>query len=239
MRHSRRRRRRRSDRWRDWADPRRSRSRPIDGAHARDPEASSIQRRVPPLDRLHRFFGGSPADVLVEREIGDQALQTRVLLLELAQAPELAHAEVRVALLPDVERRFAHPQLATDIADRGAALRLPQGKGDLLLRELRRFIVVPPGDRGGPPTRSYSRFNLSSISGRTSVTSREASGGDTHRSRAVNPKMGTPRGRSLAGPSVAAGEAVERLARGFGMSRQTCGSGPATPAAEDQRRRTD
>lgn len=75
--------------------------------------------------------------MLVECEIGDQALQARVLLLELPQAPEFAHPEVRVALLPDVERRLAHAELPTDIPDWGAALRLPQGLGDLLPRELR------------------------------------------------------------------------------------------------------
>src|SRR4029434_10778180 len=41
--------------------------------------------------------------VLVEREVGDQALQSRILVLELADAAHLVDAEVPVALLPDVE----------------------------------------------------------------------------------------------------------------------------------------
>jgi hypothetical protein len=42
--------------------------------------------------------------VLVEREVRDQALQPRILVLELADPPDLVDAEMPVALLPDVER---------------------------------------------------------------------------------------------------------------------------------------
>src|SRR5215472_4207083 len=58
--------------------------------------------------------------VLVEREIGDQALQPIVFVLELPQAAELTHA-----------------QLPADVPDRGTALGLAQGVGHLLLGEFR------------------------------------------------------------------------------------------------------
>jgi hypothetical protein len=70
--------------------------------------------------------------VLVEREVGDQALQPCVFVLELPQAAELAHAQVRVLLLPRVERRFTDAELPADIPDRRARLDLAQGIGDLL-----------------------------------------------------------------------------------------------------------
>src|SRR6516164_196958 len=75
--------------------------------------------------------------VLVEREIGDQMLQSGVFVLELPQAAELAHAQMRVLLLPDVERGLADPQLPAHVADRAATLGLAQRVGDLLLGEFR------------------------------------------------------------------------------------------------------
>lgn len=48
-------------------------------------------------------------------------------------------ASSAVALPPDVEFRLAHPHLPGDIAQRGAALRVPQGILDLLLRVCRRL----------------------------------------------------------------------------------------------------
>jgi len=67
--------------------------------------------------------------VLVEREVGDQALQSGVFVLELPQAAELAHAQVRVLLLPRVERGLADPQLPAHVADRYACLGLAEGIG--------------------------------------------------------------------------------------------------------------
>src|SRR5215467_1570567 len=75
--------------------------------------------------------------VLVECEIGDQTLQPIVFVLELPQAAELAHAQVRVLLLPGVEGGLTDPQLPADVPDRGAALGLAQGVGHLLLGEFR------------------------------------------------------------------------------------------------------
>ena len=41
--------------------------------------------------------------MLVERQIGDQALPPCVVVLELANAPYLVHAQMSAAFLPDVE----------------------------------------------------------------------------------------------------------------------------------------
>src|SRR5215470_16553365 len=75
--------------------------------------------------------------VLVEREIGHQALQPSVFVLELPQAAELAHAQVRVLLLPAVEGGLTDPQLPADVPDRGTALGLAQSVGHLLFGEFR------------------------------------------------------------------------------------------------------
>jgi hypothetical protein len=45
--------------------------------------------------------------VFVEREISDEPLQGRILILELTNPPYLVQPQVPVALLPNVERRFA------------------------------------------------------------------------------------------------------------------------------------
>ena len=53
------------------------------------------------------------------------ALRPRILVLELADPAHLVHPEVPVALLPDVERGLADPELAADVADRRAGDRPP------------------------------------------------------------------------------------------------------------------
>jgi hypothetical protein len=68
----------------------------------------------------------------------------RILVLELADAAYLAHAEMAVALPPDVERGLADAELAADVADRRSGVRLAERVGDLLLRELRLLYPVPP-----------------------------------------------------------------------------------------------
>src|SRR5690606_32675680 len=83
------------------------------------------------------FSDGLLQDVLVEREVGDEALEPRVLLFELPQPAQLTHAQVRELPLPDAERRLADAQLPADIAHRCPALRLADGVGDLLFRILR------------------------------------------------------------------------------------------------------
>src|SRR5262249_53865704 len=92
-----------------------------------------------------------------------------VFVLELAQAAQLTHPQVGVLLLPGVEGRFAHAQLAAHIADRGAALRLAEGIGHLLLGEFRTLHWSPPRLRGPPKLVAYSSFTLPLFSGETSL----------------------------------------------------------------------
>ena len=75
--------------------------------------------------------------VLVERQVGDQLLQAPILVLDLPQPAQLADSQVGVLPFPEVERRLAEAPLPTDIRHGGPALGLAQGKGDLLLGELR------------------------------------------------------------------------------------------------------
>lgn len=94
--------------------------------------------------------------MLVEREVGHEARQPVVLLLELPQAPHLVRPEMRELLLPDVERGLAHAQLAADIRDGGAALGLLEGVGDLFFGEsglLQRVRAPGWGPRREPTLR--------------------------------------------------------------------------------------
>src|SRR6266581_751895 len=101
---------------------------------------------MPPGTRWPARADGSASDffserlgehVLVEREVRHHALQPRVLVLELAQPAQLADAQVRVLLLPGVERGLTHAELPADVPGRRARLGLAQGVGDLLFGELR------------------------------------------------------------------------------------------------------
>jgi len=76
-------------------------------------------------------------DVTIERQIGDHALEPRVLFLEHAQRAQLGYAQIGELLLPHVEGRLRHPQLPAHIAGRRAGFRLAQRVGDLLLGEPR------------------------------------------------------------------------------------------------------
>src|SRR5579871_2368885 len=72
-------------------------------------------------------------DVLVEREVGDQALQARVLIAQLAELADLGEPELGVLLLPEVKARLAHPDLPADVRHRRSAFGLAQCVGDLLV----------------------------------------------------------------------------------------------------------
>jgi hypothetical protein len=107
--------------------------------------------------------------VFIEREIGHQALQPPVFVLELPEPPELAHAQVRVLLLPGIERGFADAELPANVADRRAGLDLAEGIGDLLLGEFRALLRSRPFLSGPPKPLPYSGFRLPSFSGETSA----------------------------------------------------------------------
>src|SRR2546429_104585 len=74
-------------------------------------------------------------DVLIEREIGHQALQPRVLITQLAELADLGEPELCVLLLPEVKARLAHPDLTAHIRHRCAPFRLAQRHGNLLIRK--------------------------------------------------------------------------------------------------------
>ena len=61
-------------------------------------------------------------DLLVERQVGDESLQPRILVAHLPQLADLRHAQAAKLLLPEVEGRFRNARLTTDIGDRGAGL---------------------------------------------------------------------------------------------------------------------
>ena len=95
-------------------------------------------------------------NVLVERQVGDHALELGVLLAQLPQLPQLRRPEMAILLLPDVIGRLGDPQLAANIRHRGAALRLSQRIGDLLVRIPRalhrpRLLPAPQPALGGLP----------------------------------------------------------------------------------------
>ncbi len=74
--------------------------------------------------------------MFIKREVCHQPFEPGVLLFQLAQPAEFAHAQVRVFLFPGVEGLFGDPELPTDISNRGPTLGLPNGIHDLLFREL-------------------------------------------------------------------------------------------------------
>ena len=77
-----------------------------------------------------------PQDVLVERQVGHHALQSCVLITQLAQITQFGQAELVVPLLPKIKARLADAQLSAHFGGRRSALRLVQRVGDLLVGEL-------------------------------------------------------------------------------------------------------
>src|SRR5579862_122425 len=72
-------------------------------------------------------------DVFIEREVGHQALEARVLIAQLAELADLGEPELRVLLLPEVKARLAHAELPADIRHGRPAFGLAQRVGDLLV----------------------------------------------------------------------------------------------------------
>lgn len=73
--------------------------------------------------------------MVVQREIGDEALQPTIFFLQLPEAPQCAHAQMGVLFLPHINRGFRHTPLPTDPAHRGAGVTLAKGIDDLVFRE--------------------------------------------------------------------------------------------------------
>jgi hypothetical protein len=75
--------------------------------------------------------------MLIQREISHPPLQSAVLLFQLSEPAELAHAQMRIFLLPGVEGLLGDAILPAQIANWGAGLGLAEGIDDLLFREFR------------------------------------------------------------------------------------------------------
>lgn len=86
-------------------------------------------------------------NVLVKSQIRYDPLQTSVLVASLAQLFELRHRQIAVLLLPHVEARLTDDQLAANVSDRCAALRLARRTADLPFRKPRplHVLVSPVG----------------------------------------------------------------------------------------------
>ena len=82
--------------------------------------------------------------MLVEREVSDEPFEPAIFFFHLPEAPQLAHAEVRVLLLPGLERGVTHPELPTEVADRDAAFSLADRVDNLFLGELRPLHRAAP-----------------------------------------------------------------------------------------------
>jgi hypothetical protein len=93
----------------------------------------SLLRDLPASARRYIFFADFLQYVPIQRQIGHQALQPLVLVTQLLQLTDLQNPQVRVALIPDVERRLADPHLPADIPDCLAHLRLLERIQDLFL----------------------------------------------------------------------------------------------------------
>jgi hypothetical protein len=69
---------------------------------------------------------------LVQGQIGDDALQPRILLAQLLELRSFTVEHRAIRLLSSVERLLGDPDLAADVANGDLAGRLLQDRGDLL-----------------------------------------------------------------------------------------------------------
>src|SRR5205823_2611720 len=116
---------------------------------------------APACELASTFFSNHLLENLfVQRQVGDEALQPRILLAHLPQLAHLGDAQAAVLLLPEVERRLGDAGLATDIRDRRAGLGEAQGVGDLLFG-VPRFFIASPSPSRGEQKRPYSSFQSS------------------------------------------------------------------------------
>ncbi len=91
--------------------------------------------RVVCPEQASEFFSDDVLQhLLVQGAISDQLLELPVLFLELTETSELCDSHAGELLLPAVERHARDAHLPAHFLNRHAALCLPQGEGDLLLR---------------------------------------------------------------------------------------------------------
>jgi hypothetical protein len=82
-------------------------------------------------------------DLLVERQLGDELIEPRVLPLEILQPRELGLRQRPVLLAPAIERGLGYTVLPAELRHRHPGLRLLDGIPDLLLREPTRAHRAP------------------------------------------------------------------------------------------------
>lgn len=92
----------------------------------------------------------------------------RAFILERPQLSQLADAQVRVLLLPEIEGGFADPELPTRVRRRRPALDLPERVGDQLFAELRVSLRFSSFHRGRRRS-GILYFRLPTLLGETSV----------------------------------------------------------------------
>src|SRR5690242_707933 len=92
------------------------------------PTASTLAWRP----ALECFCETLPQDLLVQREIGDEASEFAIFLAQEFELAQLTHAEAEVFLFPAIERRLGDFHLPADLGDGGAAFGLRQRVDDLL-----------------------------------------------------------------------------------------------------------
>jgi len=114
-------------------------SRPVRMRAGRSPEiAHGPDRQRHDGGLASDFFSNDfRQDLLVQGQIGDQAFQAAVLLLQLPQLAQLGDAEAGVLLLPDVERGFADARLLANVRDERSRLGQAQRVDDLFFGEPR------------------------------------------------------------------------------------------------------
>ena len=100
------------------------------------PETPRPPRRPTPAapGALESLSHAGLQDLLVQRELRDQLLELPVLVAQQRELAQLERADAVVLLPPAIERRLRDPELPADLEDGDAALGLPQGGDDLLLR---------------------------------------------------------------------------------------------------------
>lgn len=105
--------------------------------------------------------------MLVEEEVHHQLLEASVLHFNQPQPAELAHAEMRVLLLPGVDGLRGDAELSAQIADRGAlsACRMYRRSA---LRSISTASSIHSFRKGPPKLSAYSRVHLLPFSGETS-----------------------------------------------------------------------
>ena len=92
-----------------------------------------VRDHLAPSSRRQSFFDSTSCRMCLSRlRSATQLLQIAVLVLELLQPPQLAHAEPAIELLPAIERLLRDPHPTDHLGDRRPRLRLLQRVRNLL-----------------------------------------------------------------------------------------------------------